>query len=64
MEIYVGTKEVVPGPIKKEIMNALCRDYSVDIAQGDCPCEDMIIDPANEIGSFESRRQRERSWIS
>ena len=25
----------VPGPIKKEIMKALCRDYGVDIDQGD-----------------------------
>ena len=35
MELYVGITEGVPGPIKKEIMIALCRDYSVDIDQGD-----------------------------
>ena len=27
--------EVVSGPIKKEIMKALCHDYWVDIDQGD-----------------------------
>ena len=31
MEIYVGVTEGVPGPIKKEIMKALCRDYGVGI---------------------------------
>ena len=27
--------EGVPGPIKKEIMKALCRDYGMAIEQGD-----------------------------
>ena len=31
MEIYTGITEGVPGPIKEEIMKALCRDYKVDI---------------------------------
>ena len=31
MEIYAGITEGVPGPIKEEIMKALCRDYKVDI---------------------------------
>ena len=25
-----GITEGVPGPVKKEIMKALCRDYNVD----------------------------------
>ena len=33
--IYVGITEGMPGPIKKEVMKALCRDYSVDIEQVD-----------------------------
>ena len=35
MEIYTGITEGVPGPIKEEIMKALCRDYGVDIDQRD-----------------------------
>ena len=35
MEIYTGIREGVSGPVKKEIMKALCRDYGVDIDQGD-----------------------------
>ena len=35
MEIYAGITEGVPGPLKKEIMKALCRDCDVDIDQGD-----------------------------
>ena len=35
MEIYAGITEGVPGHMKKEIMKALCRDYCVDIDQGD-----------------------------
>ena len=35
MEIYVGITEGVPSPVKNEIMNTLCRDYGVDIDQGD-----------------------------
>ena len=35
MEIYVGITEGVPAPVKKDIMKALCRDYGVDIDQGD-----------------------------
>ena len=31
MEIYMGITEGVPGPIKEEIMKAICRDYKVDI---------------------------------
>ena len=31
----MGITEVVPGPIKKEIMKALCRAYWVDINQRD-----------------------------
>ena len=31
MEIYMGITKGVPGPIKKEIMNTLCRDYKVEI---------------------------------
>ena len=31
MEIYTGITEGVPGPIKEEIMKALCRDCKVDI---------------------------------
>ena len=31
----MGITEGVPGHIKKEIMKALCRDYGVDIDQGD-----------------------------
>ena len=31
----MGITEGVPGPVKKEIMKALCRDYSVDIDQED-----------------------------
>ena len=31
MEIYVGITSGVPGPIKEEVMKALCRDYKVDI---------------------------------
>ena len=31
MEIYKGITEGMPGPIKEEIMKALCRDYKVDI---------------------------------
>ena len=34
-EIYAGITEGMPGPIKKEIMKSLCRDYNVDIDQGD-----------------------------
>ena len=29
------SRKGVPGPIEKEIMKAQCRDYSVDIDQGD-----------------------------
>ena len=35
MELYMGITEGVPRPIKKEIMKSLCRDYGVDIDQGD-----------------------------
>ena len=35
MEIYAGITEGAPGPIKKEIMKARCRDYGVGIDQGD-----------------------------
>ena len=35
MEIYAGITEGVPGPVKKEIMKALCRDYGVGVDQGD-----------------------------
>ena len=35
MEIYIGIREGVAGPIKKEIMKPLCHDYGVDIDQGD-----------------------------
>ena len=35
MEIYIGITKGVPGPVKKEIMKSLCRDYRVDIDQGD-----------------------------
>ena len=35
IEIYIGITEGVPGPIKKEIMKALWRDYWVNIDQGD-----------------------------
>ena len=31
MEIYVGITEGVPGPVKKEMMKALRRDYNMDI---------------------------------
>ena len=31
MEIYTGITEGVAGPIKEEIMKALCRDYKGDI---------------------------------
>ena len=55
MEIYIGITEGVPGPVKKEIMKSLCRDYGVDIDQEDYPCEDMIVDPGMG-GSFASRR--------
>ena len=34
MEINVGITEGVPSAIKKEKMKALCRDYGVDIDQG------------------------------
>ena len=30
MEIYIGITEGVPGPIKKEIMKARCREHGVD----------------------------------
>ena len=35
MEINIGITEGVSGPVKKELMKALCRDYGVDIDQGD-----------------------------
>ena len=35
MEIYIGITEGVPGRVKEEIMEALCRDNGVDIDQGD-----------------------------
>ena len=35
MEIYAGITEGVPGPIKKEVMKALCRDDGVAIGQLD-----------------------------
>ena len=35
MEIYIGITEGVSGPVKREIMKALCRDYGVDIDQAD-----------------------------
>ena len=31
MEIYMGITKGVPGPIKEEMMKALCHDYNVDI---------------------------------
>ena len=31
MKIYTGITEGVSGPIKEEVMKALCRDYKVDI---------------------------------
>ena len=34
METYIDITEGVPGPVKKEIMKSLCRDYGVDIDQG------------------------------
>ena len=64
VEIYFGITEGVPGPVKKEIMKAPCRDYGVDIEGINPSCDDMIIDPGNGLGSFASRRHRERSWIS
>ena len=59
MEIYIGITEEVPGPVKRE-------RYVVTMGWilTPPPCEGMIIDPANELGSSASRRQRERSWIS
>ena len=53
----IGITEGVPGPVKKEIMKSLCRNYGVDIDQGD---QDMTVHPGME-SSFASRRQRERS---
>ena len=47
MEIYVGITEGDPGPVKKEIMKALCRDYGVDMG----------------INPMYDHRSRERAWF-